>query len=290
MAVPPTRRVAELRGPQVGALRSDSLLVLPVGSVEHHGPHLPLATDLVVAEAVAEALVERHGDELDLWLLPSLAYASSEAHAGAPGTAQLSATTLLAVLDDLGRSLARLPTPDAPGPTLVLLAGHPGGAPLLEVACRELRRRHGLATFLALAGVPSDEDDGSAPGEHGMGVHGGHDETSLLLHLRPDLVDLSAARRNVPAAIIEHRHVRFGGPVRFGWLADDVGGDGVVGDPTGATAEHGERRFEASVAALVEALGEIRSLALPMTPDTAAGPSPTPAELEAHRRELEAGR
>lgn len=290
MAVPPTRRITELRAPQVGALGSGAVLVQPVGAVEQHGPHLPLATDLIVAEAVSEALVARHGDELDLWLLPPLAYSKSNEHAWAPGTVWLSATTLLAVLDDLGRGVAMLPTPDAPSPKLVFLNGHGGNSALLNVACRELRLRHGLSTFLAHPGVPPDQGGESAPGEHGMGVHGGHDETSLLLHLRPDLVDLSAARRNVPAALIEHRHVRFGGRVSFGWLADDFGPDGVIGDPTGATAEHGERLFEGSVATLAEAFREIAAFSLPMAPDTAAGPAPTPAQLEAHRRELEAGR
>ncbi|HSL59473.1 MAG TPA: creatininase family protein [Acidimicrobiales bacterium] len=289
MAPPPSRRLAELRAPQVGTLvGSRSILVQPVGAIEQHGPHLPLATDLLIAEACADALVDRHGDELDLWLLPPLAYSKSNEHAWSSGTIWLSASTLLSVLDDLGRCVAMLPTPRAPSPKLVFLNGHGGNSALLNVACRELRLRHGLTTFLAHPGVPPDQGGESAPGEHGMGVHGGHDETSMVLHLRPDLVDLGAARRNVPAALVENRHVRFGGRVSFGWLSDDFGPDGLIGDPTGATAAHGQRLVEGSIATLAEAFREIADFELPTDHDTPVGPSPAPASLEAHRRELEA--
>ena len=70
-----------------------------------------------------------------------------------------------------------------------------------------------------------------------MGIHGGLDETSLMLHLQPDLVDLDAGFRNVPEPLATAEHVRFGGDVSFGWLSNDFGPSGHIGDPTGATAE-----------------------------------------------------
>jgi creatinine amidohydrolase len=90
-----------------------------------------------------------------------------------------------------------------------------------------------------------------------MGVHGGTDETSMMLHLRPDLVDMSRAARHVPEHLAAYRHVRFGGRVSFGWLSDDFGPSGVIGDPTVATAELGKQLFEAAVTSFVEALHEI---------------------------------
>ena len=82
-----TRRLHELRAPEVGsALGPNSVLVQPVGAIEQHGPHLPLSTDLVIASEVAERVVEARGDELDLWLLPPLAYSKSDEHHWAPGT------------------------------------------------------------------------------------------------------------------------------------------------------------------------------------------------------------
>ena len=251
--VPTERLLAHLRAPEIASrLSNRSIVVQPLGAVEQHGPHLPLHSDLLVAEAVAAAAVARVGDEVDAWLLPALAYTKSDEHAWAPGTVWLSATTMLAVLDDIGRCVAM-----TPAERLVFFNGHGGNSALLNVANRELRRRHGLLTFLAHPGVPPDQGGVSAPDELGMGVHGGTDETSLVLHLAPELVDMDQAARHVPEHLADNRYVRFGGPVSFGWLSDDFGDSGVIGDPVPATAERGVVLFEAAVDAFCAALREI---------------------------------
>jgi creatinine amidohydrolase len=248
-----SRRLADLRAPQLAeALGERSIVVQPLGAIEQHGPHLPFGTDLFIAERVAEAAVERVGEAFDVWLLPALAYTKSNEHAWSAGTIWLSAETMLRVLDDVGRCVAT-----TPARKLVFFNGHGGNSALLGVANREVRLAHGLQTFLAHPGVPPDQGGVSAPGELGMGVHGGTDETSLMLHLAPDLVDMSAAARHVPDKLADNRYVRFGGKVGFGWLSDDFGPDGVIGDPTQASAEHGAALFEAAVTAFSEALAEI---------------------------------
>ncbi len=247
------RRVAELRASQLpDVLGPDSILILPLGAVEQHGPHLPFSTDLIIANAVAEAVVARAGDDLDLWLLESLAFTKSNEHAGTPGTIWLGPETLLRVLDDIGRSL--VPTGVR---KLVLLNGHGGNSSLLNVACRELRLNHGLETFLMHPSVPPDQGGESTVDELGMGIHAGLSETSLMLHLRPDLVDMTLAERHVPEHLASNDHVRFGGSVSFGWLAHDFGPSGVIGDPTSATAERGAREFGAAVDQLVAGFAEI---------------------------------
>ncbi|MEV4419318.1 creatininase family protein [Patulibacter sp. NPDC049589] len=282
------RRLHELRGPDVvPALGPNSVLVQPVGAIEQHGPHLPLSTDLLIAETLCERVVAERGDELDLWLLPPLAYTKSDEHAWSPGTVWLSATTMLAVLDDLGRSLATLPTK-----RLAFVNGHGGNSALLAVAGRELRRHHGLMTFLlhprqppattpaakaGAAGAGADtapeaaEADDPVPDELGMGIHGGRDETSMVLHLRPDLVDLSLAVRAVPEEMAEREHVRFGGDVAFGWCSDDLSTTGAVGDPTLADAELGRRLVDGAVASLGDALAEVATFEFPVT--SSGGPS-----------------
>lgn len=248
-----SRRLADLRAPQLAALLDErSILVQPLGAIEQHGPHLPFVTDLLVAERVAESAVERVGDELGVWLLPSLAYTKSNEHAWSSGTIWLSADTMLRVLDDVGRCVAT-----TPARKLVFFNGHGGNSALLGVANREVRLAHGLQTFLAHPGVPPDQGGVSPPGELGMGIHGGTDETSLMLHLAPDLVDMSLATRNVPERLADNRYVRFGGKVGFGWLSNDFGPDGHIGDPTAASAERGVTLFEAAVTAFAEALAEI---------------------------------
>src|SRR3954452_2648405 len=217
---PAPRRFAELRASEVAARCSArSLLIQRIASIEQHGPHLPLATDLMVCEATSEAAVAQRGDELDLWLLPSLAYGKSNEHAWAAGTIWLSAQTLLAVLDDLARSIMA-----TPARRLVFVNGHGGNTSLLDVACRDLHQKYpGLMTFLVHPSVPPDHGGAGHPAEHGMGVHAGLQETSLILHLRPDLVDMRAARANVPTYQLDYKYVGFGKPARAAWLASDFG-------------------------------------------------------------------
>ncbi len=258
-----SRRLAELRASDLGdKLTSESILVLPLGAVEQHGPHLPFNTDLVIAERCAESAVAAAGDSLDLWLLEPLAYTKSNEHAGTPGTVWLGPETMLRVLDDIGRSLAA-----TPARKLALLNGHGGNSSLLNVACRELRLNHGLETFLLHPSLPPDQggddgtgDDSSPTGlsELGMGIHAGMAETSMMLHLRPDLVRMELAERNVPEHLASNQHVRFGGTVTFGWLAADFADSGVIGDPTGANAAAGSVLFDRAVAQLVEALTEVK--------------------------------
>jgi creatinine amidohydrolase len=251
-----THRLAELSGPAVAAtLTERSVVVLPTGAVEHHGAHLPLNTDALIAEAVAEAaVVAGRSQGLDLWLLPTLTYTKSDEHSWAPGTLWLTAETLWSTLVDLGRSIAA-----TPARTLVFLNGHGGNTALLATANRELRRRFGLATFSTAAGyVRAGSGTDGEPDELGMGIHAGFGETSLVLHLRPDLVDLSLGERNVPAHLAGLEYIGFNGyPVSFGWLSDDFGPSGVIGDPTGSTAQKGAEFFAESVRRAVGALTEI---------------------------------
>jgi creatinine amidohydrolase len=171
----------------------------------------------------------------------------------------LSATTLLAVLDDIGRCVAT-----TAARKLVFFNGHGGNSALVGVANREIRLAHGLMTFLAHPGVPPDQGGVSAPDELGMGIHGGTDETSMMLHLAPHLVDMAAATRNVPEQLAANRYVRFGGAVGFGWLSNDFGPDGHIGDPTPATAERGAELVAQAVDAFCESLAEVSAFELPV--------------------------
>lgn len=256
------RRLADLRAPEVATELSDtSIAVLPIGAVEQHGAHLPLSTDILVADATAEAVIDRYGDQYDLWLLPSLAYGKSNEHHWAPGTLWLSPSTLLAVLGDIAGSLAATPIRK-----LALLNGHGGNTALLVVALREMRLAHGLMTFLLHPSVPPDHGGASTEAELGMGIHAGLEETSRVLHLRPELVAMDLAERHVPEWLAANDQVGFGRSVPFGWLSDDFGSSGVIGDPTAATADRGAGQWEAAVERLGAALAEIAAFEYPDRP------------------------
>ena len=255
-------QLANLNGPTAReALHDDAIVLLPIGAIEQHGPHLPLSTDHVIADEVARAAVAALGDELDVWMVPTLPYSKSDEHAWSPGTMWLSTATMLAVIDDLARCVAA-----SGARRIAFLNGHGGNSTLLNVACREARRTHGLLTFLVHAFLPpaySAAGGADTTGEHGMGIHGGHEETSVMRHLRPDDVDMAQAVRNVPEWMLDNDHVRFGGSTQFGWLSDDFGAVGHIGDPTAASAADGERLFTAAVDGVVAQLREIATFDFP---------------------------
>ena len=244
-----TRDLVELSGPAATeALTEDSILVLPTGAIEHHGPHLPLATDWLMADLIGRTVVETAAAAgQDVWLLPSLAYTKSDEHHWAPGTIWLTYETFMATIVDIGRSVAA-----TPAKTIVFFNGHGGNIALLQVALRELRRRFGLRTFLMGVGIQAGAE------EKGFGIHGGHEETSMILHLRPDLVDMTLADRWIPDHMADLEQIKFnGGAVSFGWLSNDFGPAGVIGDATLASAEHGAIAHGRAVTKGVAALAEI---------------------------------
>jgi creatinine amidohydrolase len=245
------RLLTDLPGPALASTLTDqSIVVLPVGSVEHHGPHLPLSTDLIMADELSRRIVD--ASPLDAWLLPPLAFTKSDEHDWAIGTVWIGWETLMRTVLEIAASVAK-----TPARILVFYNGHGGNIALLQVALREIRRETGLRAFLMNAAIPAG-DGVNGPDERGFGIHGGHGETSMIMALRPSLVDLSGAERWVPEQLADFEHVKFnGGAVSFGWLSNDFGPSGVIGDPTGANAAWGSTLVEASVMHGVSALNEI---------------------------------
>jgi len=256
-------RLEELTGPLAAlALDAEATVLVPIGAIEQHGPHLPLSVDWIIADEVAQAVAERAGDELPVWVLPTLPFSKSNEHAWSSGTIWFSQETMMHVLDDIGRCVA-----ESGAKRIVFLNGHGGNATLLNVACRELRLAYGLLTFLVhpfvMPAYSAAEPDAGSSTELGMGIHGGLEETAVMLHLRSDQVDMTKAVRNVPEWMADHDHVKFGGSVQFGWLSNDFGDHGHIGDPTGATAEQGAELFEASVAMILDQLRDIVTFDFP---------------------------
>ena len=192
------------------------LLVVPLGSHEQHGAHLPHTTDSVIISAVVEAACA--GRDAAVTIGPTLGITASDEHTGFPGTlsigTELTAATIVAIVRSAGWSRG------------VLFAnGHGGNADALAIAAEELD------------GSETPHDVWSLPFYDGADLHAGLTETSVMLHLRPDLVrmDLAAAGNTSPAGELMDA-MRSGG-VRA------VSPNGVLGDPTGATERHGRSVF-----------------------------------------------
>jgi creatinine amidohydrolase len=212
-----------------------TVALLPLGAIEQHGPHLPLATDALIAEALARSTLERipHG----LLVLPSMSIGHSLEHTAFEGTLSISAEPLLASWLDLGRSVAR-----AGVRKLILLNSHGGNIPLVQLAALRLRQELGMfvvrANYFSLGsphGLFAEE-------ELRHGIHGGEMETSLLLHLRPDLVRRAALS---DFRALTHEMAARNGligpekPIGFGWMSQDLNEHGVCGNALRADAERG---------------------------------------------------
>jgi mycofactocin system creatininase family protein len=201
------------------------LLVVPLGSVEQHGRHLPLATDTVVAQTVADTAVPQLDGAL---LAPALGYGASGEHEDFPGTISIGTEALSALLVEYGRSAGRW------AGRLLVVNGHGGNLDALRSAVPLLRAEGRDVAWFA-CGVPGGD------------AHAGRTETSLMLHVEPEVVRgaLAAAGTSAPIAELLPR-LRAEG-VRA------VSPDGVLGDPSGASAAEGCRLLAQLSARLVAA-------------------------------------
>jgi creatinine amidohydrolase len=235
-----------------------TIALLPLGAVEQHGPHLPLSTDAVIAEEIAQRGAERAN--ADVLLLPALEIGKSNEHLAYPGTLTLSAQTLIALWTEVGESVAR-----AGLRKLVMLNAHGGQVAVMQIVARELRIR---CEMLAVAASTWDcryPADVLPPAEALHGIHGGLSETSLMLHLRPDLVRMDRAADFVPATVAfnqRHERLRMVGSPGIGWMAQDLHEQGVAGNAAAATAETGRQIAEALAAGLAELLDEVAATPL----------------------------
>jgi creatinine amidohydrolase len=248
--IPDARNFAYLSWKQVDALsRDETLLVLPTAAIEQHGHHLPLATDTLLNNYMLGKGLALLPEEMQVYALPPVCYGKSNEHIGFPGTLSVSATTFMAVVRDIGASLA------ASGfKKLTLFNTHGGNAALVDVMARDLRAEFGLRTF-TLFGSGGAVFEGLNPQEAAYGFHAGEVETALLLSATPELVHTDAYTSNYIADIENPEILKpeFSS-ANFAWLTRDIAASGVMGDPSPATAENGDKWIEAAAAKVAEAL------------------------------------
>lgn len=248
---------ADFRAPDFTAIDPlRTIAILPTAAVEQHGPHLPVGTDTIINTHLCRLLAERAPEDLDLRILPVMAVGKSNEHLWAPGTLTLSAATALAAWTEIGLSVAR-----AGVRKIVILNSHGGNADLISIVSRELRVQAGmLAVRLGWGAM------GMPPGlysdqETRFGIHGGDMETSLLLHFRPDTVDMAAARDFRSTA--ETAPIPPIGAVAQAWISNDLNPAGVVGEAHLATAEKGRLTAEHIVADVIVLLQKVAAEPLP---------------------------
>lgn len=229
------------------------IAILPTAAIEQHGPHLPVGTDTMIAEGMLAELRRQCPDELDIRILPVQAVGKSNEHLHARGTLTLTAETALGAWVEIGLSVAR-----AGLRKIVIVNSHGGNLDLISILSRELRVQAGmLAVKCQWAGFGAP-DGLFSEREVSFGIHGGDRETSLMLHFRPETVDMAQASDFVSTA--EDAPISPIGPVSYGWVSSDLNPSGTVGEAHLATAEKGEAACKHQVAGFIELLRTVRDM------------------------------
>jgi creatinine amidohydrolase/Fe(II)-dependent formamide hydrolase-like protein/7-cyano-7-deazaguanine synthase in queuosine biosynthesis len=247
--------LGELTWPEAAdTLKKVDVALLPVGSIEQHGLHLPLDTDAFDAFYLCVRVAEECSAPRPI-VLPLVSYGVSYHHDSFLGTISISPDTLSRMVYEIGMSIARQ------GVTkLVIVNGHGGNSPALHFAAQMINRDAHIFTCVD-TGESSDTDI-EAMSETPNDVHAGEIETSTTLATRPELVDLSKAKRMVPD--FSSRYLDFTSLRSVIWYVhtEKISRTGVLGDPTKASAEKGRRMWDVMVKNLVELVEGIKGLSL----------------------------
>ncbi len=251
------------------ALRLDSgqslqtVAVLPVAAIEQHGPHLPVSVDATLVDGIVAASLPHLPASVPVLFLPTQAVGKSDEHIRFPGTLTLSAETVIRVWTEIGESVAR-----AGVRKLVLFNSHGGQVSVMDIVARELRRRCDMLVFsTSWYTLPLGEaaEGRFPPEEHRFGIHAGDIETSMMLALRPGLVDMARARdfRSTSQDRAERYPVLGNGrSAKLGWQMQDSHPAGAAGNAAAATADKGRAMVEAAGLQLARLLQEVVQLPL----------------------------
>lgn len=238
-------RWEEMTSPEIhGRDRDKTVLLLPLGSVEQHGHHMPVGTDSMIAEALCLSVAESRDDVL---VLPAPWYGFSAHHMRFAGSITLTAETMMSMVSDIIGSVVQHGFR-----RILLVNGHGGNGGVVDLLASTLGHRHyGAArvagvTYFQLAKKEIDSLRSSGPGGTG---HAGEFETSMMLHLREALVHMDRAQTTYPEPGSSYLTTDLTGASAIKVYHDfgDLSASGTLGDPGHADIQKGRRFFEACV-------------------------------------------
>ncbi|MCD6514757.1 MAG: creatininase family protein [Candidatus Odinarchaeota archaeon] len=240
----------------------NTIVVLPVGSVEQHGPHLPLLTDSIIASELITKAKEIVKDEINVIVLPILTYGCSYEHMDFPGTITLRLKTFLSVIEDIISSLSAF------GVRKIAIANaHGGNAAILRSTVFEFSKKHNVfITIIELYKICNEAFSKYRESMEIGAFHAGEMETSLILHISPSSVKTDNIQKGIPikffnkdSAFYIEKPRGIGG---FSWSSKMVSPIGVIGDPTLANKEKGKKIFDDAVNMLADILRELYHMKL----------------------------
>ncbi|GDX38919.1 creatininase [Methylocystaceae bacterium] len=239
---------------QSGSL-PQAIAVLPIAAIEQHGPHLPFGVDAMIMEGCLNRALMQMPETLATVFLPIQKIGVSLEHRDFAGSLSLSSQTAARMLFEISESVARTGIKK-----LILMNSHGGNSAVLSQLALELRAHFNLLAVTcswSRFGYPQGLFDAE---EVRLGIHGGDIETSLMLALRPELVDQTKAKNFTSAALNYERDfiwLRADRPAGFGWMAQDLSSAGAVGDASKASAAKGEAVINYWASAFIELIRDV---------------------------------
>lgn len=244
--IPPERYFPYLTWTEIAQMpdKENVVIIQPIGAIEQHGPHLPVAVDSAISVGVLGTALGKLDPNIPAYALPCLYYGKSNEHWQFPGTITLSAETLLSVIKEMAASIYR-----SGFRKLVLMNSHGGQPQIMEIAARDIHQEQQdfLVFPLFTWRVPHIAGKLLTPVEQEYGIHAGDAETSIMLSLLPEQVKMERAVQEYPQGLPEDSLLSMEGKLPFAWLTKELSKSGVMGDATTATKEKGDRLL-ASVA------------------------------------------
>lgn len=266
---PPHRFLPYLSWTQISELPdpANTVIVLPAGATEQHGPHLPCSVDTAICSGVMGHALARLPAHVPAYAMAPVTYGKSEEHLHFPGTMTLSGETLLATMLEIGESVYR-----SGFRKLLIVNGHGGQPQVMEMAARELRLRHGDFIILpqSVWKMPSGTAAFTSDKEKKLSMHAGHAETALMLALAPETVRMELAEASFPPEFPSRLLSPDGRPA-CAWTTLDLSTNGVIGDPCGATPEQGQAILESLSRHWAQAIEELHQLVWAARPQATWG-------------------
>jgi creatinine amidohydrolase len=246
----------EMTWPEAQQRLKDAVVILPIGSTEEHGPHLPLGTDALIGYEILKRALEPISNEHNLIVLPLISIGLSQEHLDFPGTVSLKkAASLISYVEEILSNLI-----NHGARKILIWNSHGGNTASLMAAAREIRRETGafvvLTTWfeLGLQRIP--------PGtlESESLIHSDEGETSVMLYLFPNLVHMEKAQKELPEKLTKLPFFKKFDKPFVAWITKDLSASGVIGDPTKASKEKGETLTKAAIDGVSSLVKDLSSM------------------------------
>ncbi|MET3924194.1 creatinine amidohydrolase [Devosia sp. 2618] len=239
---------------------SELVAVLPVGATEQHGPHLGVGVDAVLARGVVTRAIELMSPDFPALVLPVQEIGKSDEHSEFSGSLAFSYDLVARMWFQIGEAVYR-----SGCRKIVFVNAHGGNRAVMEIVCRELRVKLGMLAVASSWSRIFDRSDLFSEFELKHGVHGGEFETSAMLHIRPDLVDMAYADNFETVSVSMAQENTLLGPhteASFAWQAQDLHPAGASGNAAAADAERGKESVDRAAKALLTIISEMRAFPL----------------------------